>query len=137
MVSDKSQARSTGPIDPLTRQPVKGRKKGGGIRLGEMERDALIAHGVSYCLHERLMLSSDYSEGYVCDNCGSLLSCYAEISKASSTLQNTSGAKGMTEVVKCKNCLGAKAEKVAIPYVLRYLTNELAAMNIKLTYTMK
>lgn len=31
MVSDKSQARSTGPIDVLTHQPVKGRKKGGGI----------------------------------------------------------------------------------------------------------
>lgn len=137
MVSDKSQARSTGPIDPLTRQPVKGRKKGGGIRLGEMERDSLIAHGVSYCLHERLMMSSDYSEGYVCEKCGSMLSCFAEVSKAESTLKTASGAvKGMTEVIKCKNCTGAKVKRVAIPYVLRYLTNELAAMNIKLTYTL-
>lgn len=39
MVSDKYQVRSTGPINQLTHQPIKGRKKGGGIRIGEMERD--------------------------------------------------------------------------------------------------
>ena len=37
----------------ITRQPVKGRKKHGGIRLGEMERDALLSHGVAFCLHDR------------------------------------------------------------------------------------
>jgi len=36
MVSDKSQVRSVGPVVPITRQPVKGRKKHGGIRLGEV-----------------------------------------------------------------------------------------------------
>ena len=53
MVSDKSQARSTGPVDVLTQQPVKGRKKQGGIRLREWERDALLAHSVAFCLHDR------------------------------------------------------------------------------------
>lgn len=53
MVSDKSQVRSTGPVTPITRQPVKGRKHHGGIRLGEMERDALLSHGVAFCLQDR------------------------------------------------------------------------------------
>jgi DNA-directed RNA polymerase I subunit RPA2 len=56
MVSDKSQVRSTGPITSVTRQPVKGRKKHGGIRLGEMERDALLSHGVAFCLHDRFSI---------------------------------------------------------------------------------
>ena len=58
MVSDKSQARSTGPVMAITRQPVKGRKKHGGIRLGEMERDALLSHGVAFCLHDRYVRTS-------------------------------------------------------------------------------
>lgn len=61
MVHDKSQARSTGPVDILTQQPLKGRKKGGGIRMGEMERDAMLAHGLSQIVNERLFISSDRS----------------------------------------------------------------------------
>ena len=54
--------RATGPIDSLTHQPVQGRKRQGGIRFGEMERDALLAHGTSFLLQDRLMNCSDRSE---------------------------------------------------------------------------
>ncbi|KAF1794056.1 P-loop containing nucleoside triphosphate hydrolase [Phytophthora cactorum] len=74
MVSDKSQVRATGPMNSLTRQPVKGRKKGGGIRLGEMERDSLLAHGCAFLLQDRLLNCSDKHIATVCTNCGSLLS---------------------------------------------------------------
>jgi DNA-directed RNA polymerase I subunit RPA2 len=46
-----------------------------------MERDALIAHGTSFLLQDRLMNCSDYSTAWVCRTCGSLISLgYEDIS---------------------------------------------------------
>ena len=59
MVSDKSQVRASGAVSQITHQPIKGRKKHGGIRFGEMERDSLLAHGASFLLKDRLLNSSD------------------------------------------------------------------------------
>ena len=116
----------------------------GGIRFGEMERDSLLAHGASYCLNDRLMKCSDYSEGYVCCKCGSILSTYLnrQILKRSSEMEVTNqfkqgvdskkGGFSLTEKVICRVCETSDCRKVAMPFVLRYLTNELAAMNIRL-----
>ena len=62
MTEDKINYRNTGPISKLTKQPLEGRAQDGGLRIGEMERDSLISHGVSGFLTESMMKRSDGSE---------------------------------------------------------------------------
>ena len=69
IASKKIHARSTGPRDPITRQPRDGRRFGGGLRVGEMESAALAAHGGAYALRERFREMSDMFEIYVCSAC--------------------------------------------------------------------
>ncbi|KAJ5343665.1 uncharacterized protein N7506_003489 [Penicillium brevicompactum] len=83
MVNDKFQVRTTGPVNALTGQPVKGRAKGGGIRVGEMERDSLIAHGAAFLLQDRLMNCSDAQHTWICRCCGSFLSTQVAVTGSS------------------------------------------------------
>ncbi|KAL1923734.1 uncharacterized protein VTP21DRAFT_8714 [Calcarisporiella thermophila] len=129
MVSDKYQVRTTGPVHNLTMQPIKGRKRAGGIRFGEMERDSLLAHGTSFLLQDRLMNCSDYTQSYVCRKCGSLLSPV--------TAQAQTNAPGdrnpPRREIECRVCrTGQYIDLVAIPYVFRYLATELMSMGIKM-----
>jgi len=128
MVADKYQVRTTGPIDNLTHQPVQGRKRQGGIRFGEMERDALIAHGSGFLLHDRLFNCSDKFESYVCSLCGNLLSPIIQKPSSELAVLSASG-KAQWTCQLCKTSEGVT--KMLIPYVFKYLVAELAAMNIR------
>jgi DNA-directed RNA polymerase III subunit RPC2 len=70
MVKDKMQARPTGKLTMLTRQPTQGRNRDGEMRLGEMERDCLVGYGASNIIYERMLLSSDIFSASVCSKCG-------------------------------------------------------------------
>ncbi|PYH41453.1 DNA-directed RNA polymerase I core subunit RPA135 [Aspergillus saccharolyticus JOP 1030-1] len=118
MVNDKFQVRTTGPVNNLTGQPVKGRAKGGGIRVGEMERDSLIAHGAAFLLQDRLMNCSDATRSWICRDCGSFLSTQVVASAAGSRASRIAAAKaasnqsagssekpgGMAALVRCRRC---------------------------------
>lgn len=90
--------------------PQQGRKRAGGIRFGEMERDALIAHGTSFLLQDRLMNCSDYSTAWVCRTCGSLISLgYDDVSfgQDSSSVLRAAGPGGEY----CRVCRAATEEQ--------------------------
>lgn len=155
MVADKFQVRTTGPVDIITHQPVKGRKRGGGIRFGEMERDALIAHGTSFLLQDRLFHCSDESlvsvclllnwvqgQGHYCDYCMMMLCVQDHVCTQCGSLlspclsQSTSSVAAVSYETKptwhCLTCKRADTvAAVSIPHVFRYLVAELAAMNVK------
>ena len=162
MVNDKFQVRTTGPVTPLTGQPIKGRAKGGGIRVGEMERDALLAHGCAYLLQDRLMGCSDYKKEWVCKGCGSFLSTQSTVWGGGASSKRGRG----TGVVRCRRCAkrlvdviegkgeigvgdewedgsgekwvgGENTTTVAIPGVLRYLDVELSAMGVRMRFNVE
>ena len=72
MVEDKWNARAEGRREQKTRQPTGGRGAQGGLRIGEMERDALAGHGISRFLRESLMERADLSEIRLCNGCGTV-----------------------------------------------------------------
>ncbi|KRZ16703.1 DNA-directed RNA polymerase I subunit RPA2, partial [Trichinella zimbabwensis] len=133
MVADKFQVRATGAVDLLTKQPVQGRKRGGGIRFGEMERDSLISHGTAFLLHDRLFDNSDKDYACLCTGCGRLISTNFKNFWNNATHQAPNAVVSVTSRMICVICKTSdNIEFVQFPYVLKYLIAELSSVNNKL-----
>jgi len=119
MVTDKLHSRgSNGPIVMLTRQPSEGRARNGGLRLGEMERDAVLSHGMSNFLKERMLDVSDNYRLFLCKNCGMTANVNLE-----------------KNIYKCVNCTQKiNVIQTRIPYAFKLLSQELYTMNIMMRF---
>jgi DNA-directed RNA polymerase II subunit RPB2 len=119
MVNDKQHSRAIGPMVNLTRQPAEGRSRDGGFRIGEMERDVMIAHGMASFCKERLYDVSDKYSAHVCKKCG-MLAAY----------NDGKGSSDFT-VHKCNTCDNmTDFARVNIPYAYKLLSQELQTINV-------
>ena len=124
MVSDKQHSRAIGPMVNLTRQPAEGRSRDGGFRIGEMERDVMIAHGMSKFCKERLYDVSDKYSVHVCKKCG-MIASYNDGNK------NSKYANADFSIHHCNTCNNmTDFAKVNIPYAYKLLSQELQTINI-------
>ena len=123
LVKDKIHSRSIGSMQLLTRQPPEGRGKDGGLRCGEMERDALIAYAISRFLKERYMETSDGYKTRICDKCGFF--AQRKIVKGSGTEISTN------DIFYCKNCdQTTNITPIMLPYACKLFFQEIMAANI-------
>ena len=124
MVTDKQHSRSIGPMVNLTRQPAEGRSRDGGFRIGEMERDVMIAHGISRFCRERMYDVSDKYSTHVCNKCG-MVAAFNDGKK--NRMYDTADFSVHT----CNTCDNhSDFSKVEIPYAYKLMSQELQTINV-------
>jgi len=136
MVKDKINYRAQGPRTVLTRQTVQGRANDGGLRIGEMERDCVIAHGATKFLQESMLKRGDEYEVAICNNSGAIAIYNKEknifISPfADGPLKFNTSIEG-NQNIEVVTKYGRSFSIVKIPYALKLLMQELQVMNIQM-----
>jgi DNA-directed RNA polymerase II subunit RPB2 len=136
MVKDKINYRARGPNTALTKQPVQGRANDGGLRIGEMERDGVLGHGMSYFLNESFLVRGDEYYIAVCNKTGSI-AVYNESKNLFLSLladgpiqfsNNPDGSMNIKNVTR----FGRSFSILRVPYSLKLLIQELQVMNVQM-----
>jgi hypothetical protein len=138
MVKDKINYRARGPNTALTRQPVQGRANDGGLRIGEMERDGVLAHGMSYFLNESFMIRGEKEEYYiaVCNKTGAI-SIYNESRNlflspyADGPIKFNINPDGSQSIMNLSR-FGRSFSILRVPYAFKLLIQELQIMNVQM-----
>ena len=137
MVKDKINYRALGPRTALTRQPVSGRANDGGLRIGEMERDSVISHGMADFLRESMMERGDKYYMAVCNTTG-MLAVYNPSKNlfmspmADGPIKYVGSLDGKEMNIENITKFGRNYSVVAVPYSLKLLLQELQTTNIQL-----
>jgi hypothetical protein len=117
----------------LTRQPVQGRANDGGLRIGEMERDGVIAHGATRFLQESMLVRGDNYYMAICNKTG-MTAIYNPDSDvfmspmADGPIQFNDALTDNPKLVNITR-FGRSFSVVQIPYSLKLLIQELQTMN--------
>jgi len=136
MVKDKINYRAQGPRTSLTRQTVQGRANDGGLRIGEMERDSIIAHGATSFLKESMLVRGDDYYIAICNNSGTIaiynesknvfISPFADGPlKFADSMENSLNLQVISKY-------GKSFSIVRVPYSFKLLMQELQVMNIQM-----
>ena len=138
MVKDKINYRARGPNTALTRQPVQGRANDGGLRIGEMERDGVMGHGMSYFLNESFMIRGEKKEFYiaVCNKSG-CIAIYNESRNlflspmVDGPIKFNINPDGTQSIMNLSR-FGRSFSILRVPYAFKLLIQELQVMNVQM-----
>jgi hypothetical protein len=108
-------SRSNGPSVLLTRQPTEGRSRDGGLRIGEMERDVILSHGIMQFLKERLFDCSDKYFVSVCKETGMI----AAVNPEAGVYKSLYSEENSTDFVK-----------VQLPYASKLFIQEMMGFGL-------
>jgi DNA-directed RNA polymerase beta subunit len=133
MVQDKINYRDIGQCDPITKQPVKGRSRGGALSLGSMETTALISHGIGSFIKESFMERSDKYSFVLNKTSGNLGYTNSRRIELDDNKHNTIKTMTSTDATENNNNYG----NIEIPYAFKLFTQEMEGLGIKTEFITK
>ena len=136
MVKDKINYRGKGPRTILTRQTVQGRANDGGLRIGEMDRDAILSHGMKSFITESMMERGDKYFMAICNNTGTI-AVYNENKNiflspmVDGPLKFNDTVEGGLNIIPISKH-GREFSIIRVPYAFKLLYQELLTMNVQM-----